>query len=348
MAYADSPVVVTDVARMAAARPDTAASPPLDQATIILYMKALFGTQAEQLLNAYEATGNTIQFGHFWSGESAISGGLMWSWHTQSTITIDTDIKDPTKAAMELYGRLVDASGRTLNGMQSYLMSQDLMTGDTIELIQQSRESAIRQVAADAGALADAYLRGITLAAGSAGNLVLTVNDLSQGNYLAVINILPLALSCASRAAAGVTLKFGGETAAELDQATVSRLVVVASSAGESAPAEFVREVAHGEAFEDILNDMKALTWQTGKETALVSVKDAEGNVTRMIVMGGPGGVDFGKGWENIKTIFLHLHPDASPPSVEDFQMLTKLDQPSSHVYNMIGGLMTKITKQGQ
>ena len=67
-----------------------------------------------------------------------------------------------------------------------------------------------------------------------------------------------------------------------------------------------VRLIQPGEKVAAIINEGKALPWETGNEHALVTLANRD----RAIVSGGPGGIDFAEG--EVTTIFGHTPSYAS------------------------------------
>ena len=86
--------------------------------------------------------------------------------------------------------------------------------------------------------------------------------------------------------------------------------VTVASGAGGmKLPFTELRPVGADENFDELLNELKVRTWDSGNEHALVQTADGG----RVIGSGGPGGVTNIDG-----EVLAHTHPDGSGPSDED------------------------------
>lgn len=107
----------------------------------------------------------------------------------------------------------------------------------------------------------------------------------------------------------------------------------VASGLGNSAPATIVRTIQQGEKIADIVNEAKALTFQTGNEHAVVTLANGQ----RALVSGGPGGIRFEAG--AITRIFGHTHPTGAPASAADFEATAQLGQSKQYVFH--GGEVT-------
>jgi len=132
-----------------------------------------------------------------------------------------------------------------------------------------------------------------------------------------------------------------------------SRSVLVASEMGEqgSAPMQLYRRIEPGEPLDKILNELKALTWEKGKEHAVVSF----GNRERWIVFGGPTGIDLPTG--QVRRLIVHTHPPRREymlgPSPEDFAALRQLGrnpgagQFQQHGYILQRGLIFRYNADG-
>lgn len=106
--------------------------------------------------------------------------------------------------------------------------------------------------------------------------------------------------------------------------------VAVSSGAGGvAAEMSVVRIIEHGEKLEDIINEGKTLTFETGNEHALVKLVTGE----RALVSGNEYGISFG---EQATRVFGHTHPfqfPASGPSPIDRAALRALGQRSSWLF---------------
>ena len=115
-----------------------------------------------------------------------------------------------------------------------------------------------------------------------------------------------------------------------------TRRLVASPIGGDALPAHTVRLIQKGEKVDALLDEVVRLTFQSGGlEHAIVSFKDG----SRAIVRGGPGGIIFD---DRIKRIILHTHPTPTGPSAADFEMLRRLGQRSSFLYELFGGGLTK------
>jgi len=95
------------------------------------------------------------------------------------------------------------------------------------------------------------------------------------------------------------------------------------------------RIIQKGEKVEDLINEAKGRTWETGNEYAVVTLEDGQ----RALVSGGPGGIEFEEG--SITRIFGHTHPTPAPPSAADAAALRQLGQSRQYVYH--GGDVTVV-----
>jgi RHS repeat-associated protein len=93
---------------------------------------------------------------------------------------------------------------------------------------------------------------------------------------------------------------------------------------------KIIRTLARGESISDLLNEAKAITFQTGEEVAVVKLANGE----RALVSGGEEGISFGEG--SISRIYGHTHPYGilgnQAASPEDIQALQSLGQRSSYI----------------
>ena len=110
---------------------------------------------------------------------------------------------------------------------------------------------------------------------------------------------------------------------------------VLSSAGGNSARMSVVRTISKGEKVDDLVNELKGLTWTSGNEHAVVTLANGE----RAIVSGGPGGITFKVG--EIQNLFGHTHPTSAPPSSADAEALTELGQSKQYVLH--GGEITTV-----
>lgn len=179
----------------------------------------------------------------------------------------------------------------------------------------------------------DAWLRAKsavvgTFCATTAGGCFLmgavqTGQDVRDGNY-------KMALVGGVMTAAGA-----GSVVAEMR--VLGRIVVASNAGGSTLPMSLVRVVARGEKVDDLINEVKVLTYQTGNEHALVTLANGE----RAIVAGGPGGIRFDEG--QITTLFGHTHPTSAPPRRDDSVALRRSGQSQQTVLH--GGQETKVRR---
>lgn len=104
----------------------------------------------------------------------------------------------------------------------------------------------------------------------------------------------------------------------------------VASSGVDVAEASIVRTITHGEKITDIIEKAKGLTFSTGNEYALISLRSGE----RVLVSGGPGGIDLSR--LPVRRILGHTHPFQllpTGPSLVDRAALQTLGQRSSYLF---------------
>jgi hypothetical protein len=104
--------------------------------------------------------------------------------------------------------------------------------------------------------------------------------------------------------------------------------VSVASGIGRAGPMQVERAIQRGEKVADLINEAKALTFTTGKEHAVVTLANGK----RVLVSGGPGGINFAEG--SITRIFGHTHPTNALPSAADAAALRALGQSKQYVFH--------------
>jgi hypothetical protein len=112
---------------------------------------------------------------------------------------------------------------------------------------------------------------------------------------------------------------------------------------GDVLPMTIVETVGSEGLTPEIIEQMKALTYQTGNEYALVTLSTGE----NAIVSGGSAGIQFAEG--DISSIIAHTHPyDATSgfPSAGDVQALQQLNQESSVI--IWRGQMIRFGQSGQ
>jgi RHS repeat-associated protein len=114
-----------------------------------------------------------------------------------------------------------------------------------------------------------------------------------------------------------------------------SRVAIASSEGGATAAATVVRVIQKGEKVREIENEIKALTFTTGNEHAVVTLTGGQ----RAIVSGGEGGIEFAPG--QISRIFGHTHPTSAGPSAADFSATSALGQTKQYVYH--GGERTVV-----
>ena len=108
----------------------------------------------------------------------------------------------------------------------------------------------------------------------------------------------------------------------------LERLVSNGSMSGTS-HMQLVRTIQKGESVDSLISEVKALTFETGNEHAVVKLANGQ----RAIVSGGTNGVSFGAG--EVTRIYGHSHPyqfGATGPSSQDINALGVLGQKSSYL----------------
>lgn len=115
-------------------------------------------------------------------------------------------------------------------------------------------------------------------------------------------------------------------------------------SVPDEAPAKFVRWIEPGESKVTLRNSLKHLMWTTRREHAVLFLE----NLGRVIVSGGFKGmslevvdgrvvVEVDGVVHGVKKLLWHTHPMVTGPSDADFEVLRRLGQRDSVVYEMGG-----------
>lgn len=132
-----------------------------------------------------------------------------------------------------------------------------------------------------------------------------------------------------------------GERAVGACHAARGSIRVASGAGGEFGEAVVVRTIGRGERIAALVNEAKALTFQTGREHALVKLATGE----RVLVSGGTGGITFAE--VQITRIFGHTHPyhllSAGPSATFDIPMLEALRHRSSYLLER--GVLQKFSK---
>jgi hypothetical protein len=122
------------------------------------------------------------------------------------------------------------------------------------------------------------------------------------------------------------TVVVTADTAATEIEAATLEVSVANGAGGEAIQMSKVRPIGRGERVSELIDEGKRLTYETGNEHALVKLANGD----RVIVAGGPGGIEF---TQDVTRVFAHTHPYQLPitgPSSADFSMLTAYGQRSS------------------
>ena len=130
----------------------------------------------------------------------------------------------------------------------------------------------------------------------------------------------------------GGTVILGETCAAYLGAEAVASKATFSVSNGSmsgTSHMQLVRTIQKGESVDSLISEVKALTFETGNEHAVVKLANGQ----RAIVSGGTNGVSFGAG--EVTRIYGHSHPyqfGATGPSSQDINALGVLGQKSSYL----------------
>lgn len=141
-------------------------------------------------------------------------------------------------------------------------------------------------------------------------------------------------------AGAATTTAAANDVSAAGTAGSEGSVAATAASTGENmAPVQLVRVIQPGETVADLIQEIAQRTYESGgNEHAIVSME----NGPRVIMQGGPGGMQFGP---DVSRVICHTHPMTTGPSAADFAMLEALGQQSSWIYELFGGGLTKFTR---
>jgi hypothetical protein len=172
----------------------------LSERDVLTYFKLIYGDQGEKLLSAFSKSGGRLKIESPWFGKSALDTRNAWR---PQQIRVHRDLS-PIEAAKELMDRLIDASG--LTEVRQHL---DHTGFSNIETLIASYKQSVKQAAAAVALASELYLSGISIV-NEGADWVITIHDLSEGNYYAAIGLLPLLPASVGKT--GVVLKHGQQT----------------------------------------------------------------------------------------------------------------------------------------
>jgi hypothetical protein len=172
----------------------------LTENDVLNYFKLLYGDKGEKLLRAFKKSGGLLKIEGLWFGKSALDTRNFW--RAQQT-RVHNGL-NPIEAAQELMERLIDASG--LTEVRQHL---DHSGFRNIEALIASYKQAFKQAAAAVALASELYLSGISIV-NEGADWVITIHELSEGNYYAAIGLLPLLPASVGKT--GVVLKHGRQS----------------------------------------------------------------------------------------------------------------------------------------
>jgi hypothetical protein len=172
----------------------------LSRNDLLTYFTLLYGDKGHKLLKAFEKSGGLLKIENPWFGKSALDTRNHWR---PQQIRLRQDL-NPAEAAQELMERLIKASG--LTEVRQHL---DHSGFANIETLIASYKQSVKQAAATVALAAELYLSGISIASEGA-DWVVTIHELSEGNYYAAIGLLPLIPASVGKT--GVILKHGSQS----------------------------------------------------------------------------------------------------------------------------------------
>lgn len=173
----------------------------LSHDNLLTYFKLLYGDKGQKLLKAFEKSDGLVKIENPWSGRSALNTRSAGGKPPQIRIR---EHLNPAEAAQELMQRLVEATAWT--EMRNQLSHSGFAN---VEMLIQAYRESIKQGAAFVALASELYLSGISIASEGA-DWVVTIHELSEGNYYAAIGLLPLIPASVGKT--GVLLKHGRQT----------------------------------------------------------------------------------------------------------------------------------------
>jgi hypothetical protein len=176
----------------------TADGEKLDIEELLDYFAFIYGTQGRELLNAFKKSQGRIVISRIWIGPNSKLETRSFS-HPQQ-IRLHNGLT-PAQGAQELMERLIEATG--LTEVRQHL---DHTGFESIEVLIESYRQSVKQAAATVSFASQLYLSGISIA-NEGADWVITIHDLSEGNYYAAIGLLPLLP--ATVGTTGIVLKHG-------------------------------------------------------------------------------------------------------------------------------------------
>ncbi len=162
------------------------------------YFAFIYGAQGQNLLKAFRKSQGRIVIERIWIGPN--SKLETRSFYHPQQIRIHNELT-PAEGAQELMERLIEATG--LTEVRQHL---DHTGFDNIEVLIESYRQSVKQAAATVSFASQLYLSGISVV-NEGADWVITIHDLSEGNYYALIGLLPLLP--AAVATTGIVLKHG-------------------------------------------------------------------------------------------------------------------------------------------
>ena len=179
---------------------DETAHEPLSHNDLLTYFRILYGEKGRRLLNAFLRSGGRITVEGLWIGNSSLTWRDIWGPHR---IRVDQGL-NPAEAARELMERLLEATGLTEVRQQL-----DHSGFKNIDALIESYRQSVKKAAAFVSLASQLYLSGVSIVSEGA-DWVITIHELSEGNYQAAIGLLPLLPAIVGKTK--IILKHGDET----------------------------------------------------------------------------------------------------------------------------------------
>ena len=156
---------------------------PLTHDAVLSYFKLIYGELGQKLLKAFQKSRGVVTLKNPWWGKASSLHAAVYEQPAEIRLR---KTLNPIEAAQELMDQLIEASGWST--VRQHL---DHSGFENIETLKDSYRQSVKQAAKKVALAAELYLSGLSLT-NEGADWVITVHDVSQGNYLAAIGFLPL------------------------------------------------------------------------------------------------------------------------------------------------------------
>jgi len=214
---ADTQVMLLDDTPAISSTPLLVPSGPVTEGVLFTYYKLIYGDVGLRLLEVYQKGGNRIELGDV-LGDLDLDGANIFD--EKLTIQVEEDT-DPISAAGLLYQGLKRA-------LAYPCVKSEFTDMEDFELLKIQVASAGAEAANITAAVADIYLSLIGVVSEGA-DWVMTISDVSEGNYAACVGLLPLVSGRMGKTANLLIKKLDGTILHQFSKATVDVITEAAS-----------------------------------------------------------------------------------------------------------------------